>query len=120
MYIRIALATFSVTVPGKGAIKEYNVGCTQSGCGLISESARFSGKIAINYFIPISYGPSIRIMQHKAVKGQPNPHSEKKGYRNSAPTVIFFKLDHSFFLNNSRNTHRRQTKPFAMCFYSPV
>ncbi len=35
-------------------------------------------------------------------------------------TVIFFKLDNSFFLNNSRNTHRRKTKPFAMCFYSPV
>ncbi len=35
-------------------------------------------------------------------------------------TVILFKLDTSFFLNNSTNTHRIPAKPFAMCFYSPV
>ncbi len=35
-------------------------------------------------------------------------------------TVYLLKLDTLFFFNNSTNTHRRPTKPFAMCFYSPV
>ena len=39
----------------------------------------------------------------------------------NSPTVYLFKLDtYFFFSNNSTNTHRRPTKPFALCFYSPV
>ena len=41
-------------------------------------------------------------------------------YDLNATTVYLFKLDTLFFFNNSTNTHRRQMKPFAMCFYSPV
>ncbi len=34
--------------------------------------------------------------------------------------MYLLKLDTSFFSNNSTNTHRRPTKPFVLCSYSPV
>ncbi len=43
-----------------------------------------------------------------------------KWINKQSPTVYLLKLDTLLFLNNSTNTHRRPTKPFAMCFYSPV